>query len=184
MIDTLGCVIAFDLAFEHTLRPEGTSHEVHLSLAPIIVKYQGSRVTVDYPQSDYFYWSSDPKGTARLTPEQGDSLGIPRLRFALLHAGNWWHKYQYNAIREYFKAKGFDPYRYDVTRSLGLPPPEMESLGALGAFYDCSVFYAFFPRRCQCRAFSQVIIQCVSQEGAYRAWLFISRLSEYKIELS
>ncbi|KAJ7861825.1 hypothetical protein B0H14DRAFT_2575743 [Mycena olivaceomarginata] len=38
----------------------------------------------------------------------------------------YWHKYQYNAIREFFEAKSFDPYNQDFTRLLGLPLADME----------------------------------------------------------
>ncbi|KAF7341587.1 hypothetical protein MSAN_02055800 [Mycena sanguinolenta] len=120
VINTVGCGIKVDSGFEG-LHPDGIAQVVHLFLAPISVKYEGSRVTFDYSAPDGFYWTLDSAGTNRLSPEECDSLGIPRLKFYLLKAANTWHEYHYAAIREFFRAKGFDPYGYDVAKLLGLP---------------------------------------------------------------
>jgi hypothetical protein len=51
------------------------------------------------------------------------------LRFAFFRAAVCWQQYHYNAICDFSRAKGFDPYTYDVSRFLGLPLVEMESCG-------------------------------------------------------
>ncbi|KAF8187231.1 hypothetical protein K438DRAFT_1764867 [Mycena galopus ATCC 62051] len=105
--------------------PEGTMQEVHLAVSPVRVKYQDFRAGVEYPQSDHFYWSSDAAGTAPLSSEECDSIGIPRLKFAFFCGASYWYPYHYGAVREFFHSKGFDPYSYDVTRLLGFPMADM-----------------------------------------------------------
>ncbi|KAJ7881981.1 hypothetical protein B0H14DRAFT_2178064, partial [Mycena olivaceomarginata] len=68
-----------------------------------------------------FYWSLDPTGNTQMTPDECDSLGLPRLKFLFLPRARFWHEYHCDAIREFFEAKGFDPESRDVTRLLGLP---------------------------------------------------------------
>ncbi|KAF7341589.1 hypothetical protein MSAN_02056000 [Mycena sanguinolenta] len=125
-INTLGCAIRFDDGFEGS-HPDGIAQTVHLSIAPISVKHEGSRITFDHPRYDGLYWSLDSAGTNRLSPEECDSLGIPRLQFHVLKAANTWHEYHYAAIRDFFQAKGFDPYGYDVAKLLELPLVEPDS---------------------------------------------------------
>ncbi|KAJ7161883.1 hypothetical protein C8R43DRAFT_838489, partial [Mycena crocata] len=75
------------------------------------------------------YWSLDSSGTTRLSEEESDRRGLPRLRFSFLRAANCWHEYHYKALRDFFIAKGFEPESSDVTRLLGFPLAENELLG-------------------------------------------------------
>jgi hypothetical protein len=104
---------------------------VHLSIAPISVHHEGLRVraSFDYNPANSFYWSLDPAGTTRLSTEESDALGIPRLRFLLLVGGNFWHEYHYSAIRDFLRAKGVDAYSHDLPHLLGLPLVEKEPFG-------------------------------------------------------
>ncbi|KAJ7861818.1 hypothetical protein B0H14DRAFT_522764 [Mycena olivaceomarginata] len=126
VISKLACAVVIDGDYHHLLREEGTLRQAHIFLQPIIVKHEGPRIGLDFPESGQWYWSLDPTGSTRITPEECDSIGLPRLKFLFLLGARYWHKYQYNAIREFFEAKGFDPHNQDVTRLLGLPLAEME----------------------------------------------------------
>ncbi|KAJ7729589.1 hypothetical protein B0H16DRAFT_1586638 [Mycena metata] len=126
VINTLGYAIYSDPAFKHLLHPAGIVQELYLFVPPIAIKYEKLRVRVDPPQSDYFYWSWDPAGTIRLSSEQCDSIGIPRLRLYFIRGANCWREYHYSAIREFSRAKGFDPCTYDLAQSLGCPLAEKE----------------------------------------------------------
>ncbi|KAJ6535856.1 hypothetical protein DFH09DRAFT_100190 [Mycena vulgaris] len=126
VIDTLGCIIWLDHAFEHVLHPDGTAQEAHFFVSPISVRKEGLRVGVEFAQHNHFYWSLNPSGAPILSQEECDSLGIPRLRFPFLRAANCWHDYHYSAIREFFRAKNCDPYSHYVTRLLGLPLVQIE----------------------------------------------------------
>jgi hypothetical protein len=66
----------FNPEFNHILHSEGITTEVYLFVAPIILKHDGLRIGVDYPQSDCFYWSWDAAGTVRLSLEERDSLAV------------------------------------------------------------------------------------------------------------
>ncbi|KAF7347102.1 hypothetical protein MVEN_01464300 [Mycena venus] len=127
VIDTLGYAIWHDPAFQHILHPEGIAQEVSLFVAPLVIKFEGSRVRVDPPQADGLYWSLDPMGNTRLSLEQSDLLRIPRVRHCFFQAANYWREYHYGAIRDFAQAKGFDPYAFDLTHSLRFPLAEMES---------------------------------------------------------
>ncbi|KAJ7694266.1 hypothetical protein B0H14DRAFT_3044194 [Mycena olivaceomarginata] len=98
----------------------GTLQEAHLFVRSVSVKHHGPRIGLDSAESDHFYWSLDPTGNTRMTPDECDSLGLPRLK------ARFWHEYHCDAIREFFEAKGFDPESRDVTRLLGLPLAETE----------------------------------------------------------
>ncbi|KAJ7874857.1 hypothetical protein B0H13DRAFT_1632936, partial [Mycena leptocephala] len=76
-----------------------------------------------------FYWSCDPAGNIHLSCEECDSIGIPRLRSYFIRTANCWREYNYSAIREFSRAKGFDPCTYDLAQSLGFPLVEKESSG-------------------------------------------------------
>ncbi|KAJ7349926.1 hypothetical protein DFH08DRAFT_997326, partial [Mycena albidolilacea] len=71
--------------------------------------------------SDQVYWSLEPAGNTRMTEEECDSIGLPRLEFIFLPRANFWHEYHYHAIHEFFEAKGINPYSDCVAQLLGLP---------------------------------------------------------------
>ncbi|KAF7356007.1 hypothetical protein MVEN_00930100 [Mycena venus] len=81
VIDTLGYAIWYDPAFINILpvNQDGIAREVYLSVPPLVVKHEASRLRIEPPQPDSLYWSLDPAGNSRLSPEECDSLGIPRL---------------------------------------------------------------------------------------------------------
>jgi hypothetical protein len=68
-----------------------------------------------------------PPRTFEADQDFSDTIGLPRLQFLFVPIARFWHEYHYNAIREFFEAKGFDPYSNEVTRLLGLSLAEMES---------------------------------------------------------
>jgi hypothetical protein len=49
----------------------------HIFVRPIGMKYAGTRIALDFPESDHFYWSLDPMGNTRMTQDECDSLGLP-----------------------------------------------------------------------------------------------------------
>ncbi|KAJ6538638.1 hypothetical protein DFH09DRAFT_1368806 [Mycena vulgaris] len=65
------------------------------------------------------YWSLDPSGAERLSTEEADELGFPRLEFEMLVWEDSWDESVYTGIRQFHQAKGYDPYSRDVARELG-----------------------------------------------------------------
>ncbi|KAJ7895214.1 hypothetical protein B0H14DRAFT_2681616 [Mycena olivaceomarginata] len=127
VVEKLWCAVTIDVDCHHLLREEGTLQKAYIFLQPVSVTQHSTRIGLDFPGSDQVYWSLDPTGNVRMTQDECDCLGLPRLQFRFLPTGRFWHEYQYNAIRELFQAKNFDPHSYDVTRLLGLPLAEIES---------------------------------------------------------
>ncbi|KAJ7489144.1 hypothetical protein FB451DRAFT_683398 [Mycena latifolia] len=74
-----------------------------------------------YPESPVYYWSLDPTGNARLSYDDRLSLGLPELELHITYAGYFWSEAVYGAVREFQKAKGFDPYTPEAARHLGIP---------------------------------------------------------------
>lgn len=115
----------FNRQFHHLLHSEGIPYEVHLTVCGITVHHRGSWVSVESPHTDCFYWSSDASGNDRLSPDECDSLGIPRLLAGSFHAANCWNHYHYAAISEFRCAKGIDTDSYELAELLGFPVVQM-----------------------------------------------------------
>ncbi|KAJ7821415.1 hypothetical protein B0H13DRAFT_1660305 [Mycena leptocephala] len=71
----------------------------------------------DYPA----YWSLDPLGTQRLSPEEAAELGFPSITLSTIICSDRWGADVYAALRQFHRAKGFDPDSQDVARHLGHP---------------------------------------------------------------
>ncbi|KAJ6615757.1 hypothetical protein B0H10DRAFT_1800877, partial [Mycena sp. CBHHK59/15] len=67
------------------------------------------------------YWSLDPSGVERLTTETSRKLGFPSLALTRGIFGISWNKPIYLALRQFYKAKGFDPESQDIARVLRYP---------------------------------------------------------------
>ncbi|KAJ7912281.1 hypothetical protein B0H13DRAFT_1613775 [Mycena leptocephala] len=67
------------------------------------------------------YWSLDPVGAERLSPEEADELGFPSIVFRTSISQFSWDANVYAALRQFHRAKGFDPDSQDVARHLGYP---------------------------------------------------------------
>jgi hypothetical protein len=65
------------------------------------------------------YWSVDPEGVQRLSPEETAGLGFPTIQMNLTATGDSWDANVYTGLRQFHQAKGFDPDSQDVARYLG-----------------------------------------------------------------
>ncbi|KAF7353516.1 hypothetical protein MSAN_01541200 [Mycena sanguinolenta] len=65
------------------------------------------------------YWSLDPSGIDRLSPEDAMRLGFPSFELTTIAEGSYWDSSVYEGLRRFHEAKGFDPYTQDVARHLG-----------------------------------------------------------------
>ncbi|KAF7340631.1 hypothetical protein MSAN_02135000 [Mycena sanguinolenta] len=65
------------------------------------------------------YWSLDPSGIVRLSLEEATALGFPSFELATKVEGCSWDASVYEGLRQFHKAKGFDPYSQHVARHLG-----------------------------------------------------------------
>jgi hypothetical protein len=67
------------------------------------------------------YWSRDLSGTERLSLEEATELGFPSIGLSTSIFGASWDADVYAVLRQFHRAKGFDPDSQDVVRHLGYP---------------------------------------------------------------
>jgi len=71
----------------------------------------------DYPA----YWSLDPLGAEHLSMEDATQLGFPSIELITEVNGRCWDESVYTGLRQFHRAKGFDPDSQDVALHLGYP---------------------------------------------------------------
>ncbi|KAJ7019864.1 hypothetical protein C8F04DRAFT_325120 [Mycena alexandri] len=67
------------------------------------------------------YWSLDPSGVERLSTTEAMSLGFPSIQLSTRLYGISWTTEVYAGLRQFHRAKGFNPDSQDVARHLGKP---------------------------------------------------------------
>jgi len=67
------------------------------------------------------YWSRHPSGAGILTAEEAAQLGFPPIQLTSSIRGYYWDTSVYAGLRQFYRAKGFDPDGRDVARYLGHP---------------------------------------------------------------
>ncbi|KAJ6462970.1 hypothetical protein C8R45DRAFT_1220440 [Mycena sanguinolenta] len=109
-------VILCRVYFELTLSAsEGDSPQGFLFLCPL--KHFHTGPSLKWPDSPA-YWSLDKSGAGQLTPEDAANLGFPSVLSTNI-LGFSWDASVYAGLRQFHKAKGFDPDSQDVARHLG-----------------------------------------------------------------
>ncbi|KAK6996448.1 hypothetical protein R3P38DRAFT_2565509, partial [Favolaschia claudopus] len=67
------------------------------------------------------YWSLDPWGVERLSIEQAFNIGFPIIQFSTTIRLRSWDDSAYAGLREFHRAKGFDPDTQDIAVHLNQP---------------------------------------------------------------
>ncbi|KAJ7252279.1 hypothetical protein C8J57DRAFT_1665162 [Mycena rebaudengoi] len=67
------------------------------------------------------YWSLDPSGAERLSPEKASNVGFPEIGLCTQVYGRSWDSSVHAGIRQFHEAKCFDPYDQEVALELGVP---------------------------------------------------------------
>ncbi|KAJ7698521.1 hypothetical protein B0H16DRAFT_1837202 [Mycena metata] len=67
------------------------------------------------------YWSRDPFGAVRLSPEEAEEAGFPLITLKLSVSGESWDSIAYAELRQFHQAKGFAPDSQEIARHLGHP---------------------------------------------------------------
>ncbi|KAJ7912283.1 hypothetical protein B0H13DRAFT_1613703 [Mycena leptocephala] len=78
------------------------------------------------------YWSLDPSGTERLSLEEATELGFPSIELTTAIWSHSWDADVYAALRQFHRAKGFDPDSQDWHSTYLCPYAEIISAGANG----------------------------------------------------
>jgi hypothetical protein len=67
------------------------------------------------------YWSVDPAGAQRLSPDETARLGFPSIQL-ITEVREWsWDSSVYSGLRQFHQAKGFDADSQDIARHIGYP---------------------------------------------------------------
>ncbi|KAJ7679426.1 hypothetical protein DFH06DRAFT_1166597 [Mycena polygramma] len=67
------------------------------------------------------YWTQDPSGIDRLSPQEATRLGFPSIDLKTRVTLMSWDASVYAGLRQFHKGKGLDPDSQDVARHLGYP---------------------------------------------------------------
>ncbi|KAF8181361.1 hypothetical protein K438DRAFT_1550313, partial [Mycena galopus ATCC 62051] len=67
------------------------------------------------------YWSFDPSGAERLSAKDAIGWGFPSMQLSTDIVGDSGDDKVYAGLRQFHRAKGFDPDSQDVARHLGYP---------------------------------------------------------------
>ncbi|KAK7035606.1 hypothetical protein R3P38DRAFT_2517638, partial [Favolaschia claudopus] len=67
------------------------------------------------------YWSLDPLGVDRLSPEQAAELAFPTISISIRGRVRFWSDTAYAGLRQFHQGKGFNPNSQDLARHLGVP---------------------------------------------------------------
>ncbi|KAJ6527630.1 hypothetical protein DFH09DRAFT_1186593 [Mycena vulgaris] len=81
---------------------------------------QSSPSSFFYPECTA-YWSLNPSGVERLSTEEATRLGFPSIQLETTIYGRFWDASVYAGLRQFHRAKGFDPDSQDVARHLRYP---------------------------------------------------------------
>ncbi|KAF7377023.1 hypothetical protein MSAN_00120400 [Mycena sanguinolenta] len=127
----LPCSIQFQLNF---LETAGDPPEAFLFLCPREY-FRTSSLSFRFPACPA-YWSLDPSGIDRLSPEEATALGFTSFELATKVEGWAWDASIYEGLRQFHEAKGFDPCNQDVARHLGYPPYQVSPQGDAFAYED------------------------------------------------
>ncbi|KAF9259638.1 hypothetical protein L218DRAFT_842421, partial [Marasmius fiardii PR-910] len=68
-----------------------------------------------------YYWASDSDGHSQLTQEESAALGLPHYHPEVEILMNTWSLEDYDFVRDFQKARGFDPTTTDFAHSLRYP---------------------------------------------------------------
>ncbi|KAJ7168865.1 hypothetical protein C8R46DRAFT_241194 [Mycena filopes] len=67
------------------------------------------------------YWSLNPSGVEHLSTEEATRLGFPPLKLTTIVNGISWDTSVYEGLRQFHRAKGFNPESQELARHLGHP---------------------------------------------------------------
>ncbi|KAJ7022353.1 hypothetical protein C8F04DRAFT_1138261, partial [Mycena alexandri] len=82
------------------------------------------------------YWSLDPSGANRLSTEEATRRGFPAIQLTTKVFGHYWDTSVYAGLRQFHRAKGFDPDSQDVALHLGLPLFQLSEDASPFAYMD------------------------------------------------
>jgi hypothetical protein len=111
-----------EFTLQGTFMADTATNEVYLFLFPATIEDSNDHLVISLPpQRETYYWSFDPMGIEHLSDDTVMELDLPRVHFQAILHGAYWSSKDYEVIRDFHRAKGFDPNRHDVAIKLGYP---------------------------------------------------------------
>ncbi|KAJ7114244.1 hypothetical protein C8R44DRAFT_226865 [Mycena epipterygia] len=92
--------------------------EAYLFLCPLNDLQSEDGSFIERPECPA-YWSLDPAGTERLSPDAVSAIGFPKLGWERKIGCRSWDNHVYSGLRQFHAAKRFDPNTQDIARHLG-----------------------------------------------------------------
>ncbi|KAJ7901320.1 hypothetical protein B0H13DRAFT_773067 [Mycena leptocephala] len=118
-----------DFTLRGTSMADAPTDKVYLFLFPPQVEVVGNLITVtNPPDTERYYWAFDPAGLNQLTHDVAEDFGLPTVEFSTNLWGGKWDEHDYDMIRDFHIAKGFDPYTQDVAIAMGYPLIDIEEM--------------------------------------------------------
>ncbi|KAJ7735222.1 hypothetical protein B0H16DRAFT_1426126, partial [Mycena metata] len=110
--------VTFTLAFSPTTRSSCPS-QGWLFLCPD-TQLRSGPCSFQWPDCAA-YWSHDPFGAVRLSPQEAEEAGFPLITLKLSVWGDSWDSIAYAELWQFHQAKGFAPDSQEIARHLGHP---------------------------------------------------------------
>ncbi|KAJ7901345.1 hypothetical protein B0H13DRAFT_1883112 [Mycena leptocephala] len=118
-----------DLTLRGTFMADAPTDKVYLFLfSPQVEVMDGQLFVTNPPDIEKYYWAFDPAGLNRLTHDLAEDLGLPAVGFSTTIFGESWNECDYNMVRDFHIAKGFDPYSQDAAIAAGYPLIDIEKM--------------------------------------------------------
>ncbi|KAJ7930634.1 hypothetical protein B0H13DRAFT_1595017 [Mycena leptocephala] len=115
---------------------DAPTDKVYLFLFPPQVDTVDGQITVFIPlDAEKYYWAFDPAGLDQLTHETVEDIGLPTVDFSMDLWGGEWDEHDYDMVREFHTAKGFDPDSQDGAIAMGYPHRTLAQILS-GQYYD------------------------------------------------
>ncbi|KAJ7813368.1 hypothetical protein B0H13DRAFT_1665550 [Mycena leptocephala] len=111
---------------------DAPTDKVYLFLFPVQVDVVDNLLTVtNPPDTEKYYWAFDPAGFDRLTHDVAEDFGLPAVEFSMYLWGRKWDEHDYDMVRDFHIAKGFDPDTQDAAIAMGYPLIDIEKMKKL-----------------------------------------------------
>jgi hypothetical protein len=121
------CLDSFTL--QGTFMADAPTDKVYLFLfTPQVDIVDGQIIVTNPPDTEKYYWALDPAGLDRLTHETVEDFGLPTVEFYMRMLGVSWDERDYDMIRDFHIARGFDPYSQDAAIAMGYPLIDIEEM--------------------------------------------------------
>jgi hypothetical protein len=131
---SFNCMLKTDLDFtlRGTFMADAPTDKVYLFLfTPPVELVDGQLLVTNPPDTEKYYWAFDPAGLNQLTHNVAEDFGLPTVEFSIRLWGGKWDERDYDLIRDFHVAKGFDPYTQDAAIAMGYPLIDIEEMKKL-----------------------------------------------------